>query len=250
MRMTNPLQMGFNGCAPVPANKRPLATWLATAANVSAVISALCLSFTTGCGTCPDLSDRGPLKPKDLAFIRERVAEKKVDLNDAKTCNHVLANRFIFVPLYLGGQGVYSVWDPEKKESCYIYGDISMSGFPLTLWLTTTDRKLSLNGEERRHVDYTGLLAGILGSWGQFHYESQTLTPKKIGGTGIQTGMGFLPAAFYPSRWYFTGTEGTYWNAPMYLFGHVSSDTSGTFHLLNGFIPIRYYNVEKPGSNK
>jgi hypothetical protein len=34
----------------------------------------------------------------------------------------------------------------------------------------------------------------------------------------------------------------------MFLFGHVSSDSSDSFHLLNGFIPIRYYNEERLNS--
>jgi hypothetical protein len=185
-----------------------------------------------------------------MAFLRERTAEKKIDIKDVKPVQGGLANRFVFVPLYLGARGIALFEDPEKKEPVYSYGEISMAGFPLTLWLTATDRKISVAGEERRHVDYKGLLAGILGSWGEFHFESRKRTPTKIGGTGIYTGIGILPGAFYPSRWFFTGTEGAYWNAPMYLFGHVSSDTSGTFHVLNGLIPIRYCNRVKPENSE
>ena len=235
---------------PVSENKPSLLRWLARGENVPIVFYALCIAFSTGCGTCPDLSYRGTLKPEDMAFIRERVAEKKIDLNDAKSFKGDLASSFTFVPLYLGGRGIGISEDPETKERVYTYGEIVMSGFPVTVWLAFTNRKISMTGEERQHVDSKGLLAGILGSWGEFHFESQKRIPEKIGGTGIQTGLGILPAAIYPSRWFFTGTKGSYWNAPMYLFGHVSSDTSGTFHLLSGLIPIRYDNREKAGSSE
>lgn len=214
-------------------------------------VGLLAVAFS-GCGTCPNLCYEGRLKTNDMAFIRERVVEKKVDLND--TTPHPLAGRFIFAPLYLGARGIATCRGPEnvtqtgKTESTYVYTDMDFIGFPLTVWADMVLNSYSENGDELSHSCFKGFFVGILGSGGGFRFESRKRVPATIGGSAIYTGMGVLPAAVYPSRWYFTGTKGSYWNAPMFLFGHVSSDTSSTFHLLGGLIPIRYSNREKPGN--
>jgi hypothetical protein len=217
------------------------------------VVAGVAAVVLSGCGTCPNLCYKGPIKDEDMVFIRERVAEKNVDLHDEQAPPSPLAMNMVFVPLYLSARGIAAYKGPESVThsintgGTYSYGDMDFIGFPLTLWLDMVAESYSESGEELSHACSKGLVAGLLGSWGDFRFESRKRVASSVGANNIITGGGIIQGA-YPSRWYFTGTEGHYWNAPLFLFGHVSSNTSGTFHILGGLIPIRYYNSEKPGN--
>lgn len=217
-------------------------------ANMPFMILVVCLILTTGCGTCPKMSYRGALKPEDMNFIRDRVAEKKIDVKEKKMLPDRLALHCIFVPLYLDFRTL-EVYNPSYNGGPYYYNEFNASGFPLTVWDSMTERSISEDGNEISYVDFNGVLAGVIGSWGEFQYKNRECVPPSFGKTRIFTGMGILPGLIYPSRWFFTGKEGYYWNSPLFLFGYVSSDTSKTFHILNGLIPIRFSNTEKVENN-
>lgn len=214
------------------------------------VVVGLSVMVLSACGTCPKLRYAGPIKNEDLAFLREQVAKKEVDLNAEEVVTRALAVNLVFVPLYLGARSVATdkgssnVTNTGRTGGPYRYRDLDAIGFPLVVWYDTVKKTYSEGGEELSHSSFKGLFAGILGSGGSFRFKSRERVPAKISSTNINTGVGMLP---YPSRWFFTGTEGHYWNAPLMLFGHISSDTSSTFHLL-GLIPIRYRNKEKSGN--
>jgi hypothetical protein len=216
------------------------------------VVVGLSVMVLSACGTCPNLRYAGPMKNEDLAFLRERVAKKEVDLNAEEVVTRGLASNFVFVPLYLGARNVLThkgssnVTNTGRTGGPYRYTDLDAIGFPLTVWYDQVVKSYSEGGEELSHGSYKGLFAGLLGSGGSFRYKSRERVPAKMISTNIFTGLGIIPAFFSPSRWYFTGTNGYYWNAPLWLFGHISSDTSSAFHLL-GLIPIRYKNKEKSG---
>lgn len=231
-------------------------------------VMLLLTSLLVGCGTCPDLSYGGRLNSEDLVFVQKRMSEK--GLNEAKPpwFPRCLARRLVMVPLVChNDRAILFRGRPEtvsrdastrstfgdlepirtyREGGAYNYYDLESYAFPLYVWLDYEDRWFVPTGEETGCVEYKGLIGGFLGSWGAFEFEGRNRVPAKLKGTGIFLGLGLPSIA--PSRWYFTGTEGRYWSAPLWLFGHVSSDTSGTFWLLHGLIPIRYSNSEKPGN--
>jgi hypothetical protein len=214
------------------------------------VVAGLLMIVLSACGTCPNLRYAGPLNNNDLVFLGERAAKRKVDLNAEEVDKSGLANNLVFAPLYFSTRSVFANKGPINATNTgrtggpYFYADARAIGFPLTVWLDSVAKSYSVDGEELSRSSYRGFVAGILGSGGSFRFKSRERVPAKIISTNINTGIGIL---LFPSRWFFTGTEGHYWNAPLWLFGHISSDTSSAFHLL-GLIPIRYRNKEKSGN--
>ncbi len=221
---------------------------------VKLFVIGLSLMILSACGTCPNLRYDGSLKNEHLLLLQERAAEKKIDLTAEEVRTKGLAAEGAFIPLihsYFRAAGTYegpvNVTKNDRTGGPYRYSDGSLPMFPLSLWMSGVNKTYSESGEELSRGSFKALVVGLLASWGGFRYESRERVPAKMSGTLIMTGLGALVAPFYPTRWYFTGTEGHYWNGPLWLFGHVSSETSSTFHLL-GFIPIRYRNSEKPGN--
>jgi hypothetical protein len=180
---------------------------------------------------------------------------EKKGLSEAQPCNwpRALAMHLVLVPGYLGTRGLVrfdgydSVTSEGKTGGPYMTSYLAAYGFPMTVFMQMKQRMIASNGEEKGFGEINGILAGLLGSWGSFDYKSRQQVPQTTGNACFLPGISPLTLG-YPSRWYFTGTKGTYWSAPLFLFGHVSSDTSDTFTLLSGEIPIRYSNREPPGN--
>jgi hypothetical protein len=198
------------------------------------------------------------MKAEDLAFLRARAAEKNIDLNaeaEAAAAEKSLRHFAIegaWIPvggLFLRSvsidNGPINVIQTGRTGGPYQYFDVNAPMYPLPPWMRMVSKAYSSEGEELSCVSWHSLIVGIIGGWGSFRYESRER---------VMSGMGNFPALLslqpwyfaFPSRWFFTGTNGYYWSAPLWLFGHVSSDTSQTFMLLG--IPIRYWNTETPGN--
>lgn len=195
----------------------------------------------------------GAVTQQDMTFIRSRMKEKGLSETELNGWPKGLALNFKLFPGYLGVRGLAradgfeNVTMDGKTWSPYNYSEIAAYGFPLTVWLDMKQRSISAEGRDVIRVENKGLIAGILASWGSYEYASRRNVAASVGNTG--TLAVFSPFALsYPSRWFFTGTKGSYWNGPLFLFGHVSSDTSDAVTFLGGQIPIRYSNREKPGT--
>jgi len=211
------------------------------------VAAGLLVIVLSACGTCPKLLYEGPMKDEDLAFLRTRAAEN-IDLNDDKQS---LAFEGAWIPV--GGlflrivtidNGSINVMKTGHTGGPYQYCDINAPMYPLPPWMRMVFKAYSSEGKELSCVSGHYLLGGIIGEWGSFRYESRERVMSRMG--DFPEILSFQPWYFlFPSRWFFTGTNGGYWTAPLWLFGHVSSDTSQAFMLLG--IPIRYWNTEAPG---
>lgn len=218
--------------------------------------AGLLLIVLSACGTCPKLLYKGPMKDEDLAFLRARAAEKNIDLSAEKFegltgWDVALAVEGAWIPvggLFLRNvsvtNGLNNVMQTGRTGGPYLYNDINAPMYPLPPWMRFVSKAYSLEGQELSCVSSHYLLAGIIGGWGSFRYESRE---RVMFGMGSFALLSCQPWYFcFPSRWFFTGTKGSYWTAPLWLFGHLSSDTSKAFMLLG--IPIRYWNTEAPGN--
>ena len=142
--------------------------------------------------------------------------------------------------------GPINVMGTGRTGGPYSYIDLNSPIFPLSPWMRMVSKSYSSEGQEVSAVRQHLLLAGIIGSWGSFQYEDRERVMTKISDfPAILSGQ--LWSFLFPSRAFFTGTQGYFWSGPLWLFGHVSSDTSQTLMLLG--IPIRYWNTEEPGNS-